>query len=269
MRRGIALLALGVALSAATGISAASLPRPALVPNAVAFRDRLHGVIGTGFRYCPSRGCRTAGTVSLTSDGGRTWHVVLRTGRPVVAIGYDGPAVTARLDDGLNLRSGDRGRHWHPWVAPGPALGPCPAEMLPHIDGTWALCTGEGGAGSMAKSVYRFTSTGARRVAYTPFDGHGGYGGISGFGYPLGIAGGSGGFGLIWESRGTLYVTNDGGHHWVGKPGVAVPELDFGLGAVVLGRAVGFVLLQRGSFAERLLETTDAGRTWRVVHRWG
>src|SRR5205814_3730789 len=109
---------------------------------------------------------------------------------------------------------------------------------------------------------------GWRRVAYTPFAPPGrSYGGIAAFGYPLGLAMAADGFGLIWESRGTLYVTRDGGSHWNGLPKVAEPEVDFGLSGAALRGGVGFVLLRRGGV--RLLETSDAGRTWHAVHRWG
>ena len=54
--------------------SSASLPRSALVPNAVAFIDRKHGLLGTGWENCASKywHCRLQGTISVTSDGGRT-----------------------------------------------------------------------------------------------------------------------------------------------------------------------------------------------------
>jgi photosystem II stability/assembly factor-like uncharacterized protein len=115
----------------------------------------------------------------------------------------------------------------------------------------------------MRKAVYRLGAHGWRRVDH----------GLSIGGYPLGMAMADNGFGLIWESRGTLYVTRDSGSHWIGEPKVAVPEVDFGVSGVALPSGKGFVLLLRGYglrgyVHERLLETTDAGRTWRVVHRW-
>jgi photosystem II stability/assembly factor-like uncharacterized protein len=77
------------------------------------------------------------------------------------------------------------------------------------------------------------------------------------------------GFGLIWESRGTLYVTRDGGSHWTGLPKVARPEVDFGMSASALPHGVGFVVLAKGGTeTRRLVETTDAGRSWRVVYIW-
>jgi photosystem II stability/assembly factor-like uncharacterized protein len=89
------------------------------------------------------------------------------------------------------------------------------------------------------------------------------------YGYPQGIAMATDGFGLIWESRGTLYVTRDGGRQWSGLPKVAQPEVDFGVAGVVLRHSVGFVILSSGGTEKRrLIETTDAGRSWRVVHMW-
>jgi photosystem II stability/assembly factor-like uncharacterized protein len=133
---------------------------------------------------------------------------------------------------------------------------------------TWSLCTGEPGAGNQGKAVYRDeVGRGWVRVAYTEILGRS-HGGISSYGYPVGIAGAeSGGFGIIWESRGTLYVTRNGGRRWVGLPRVSDPELDFGGWASVLSRGVGFVILEQAG-RTRLIETTDAGRTWRIVHRW-
>jgi photosystem II stability/assembly factor-like uncharacterized protein len=87
------------------------------------------------------------------------------------------------------------------------------------------------------------------------------------FGYPLGIAMARDGFGVIWESRGTLYVTRDGGSHWTGLPKVARPEQDFGLSGAALPRGVGYVLLSN-SGRIGLIETTDAGRSWHVVRHW-
>jgi photosystem II stability/assembly factor-like uncharacterized protein len=125
----------------------------------------------------------------------------------------------------------------------------------------------------MGKAVYRLTARGWRRVAWTTLAGRA-HGGISSYGYPLGLAMADDGFGLIWESRGTLYVTRDGGSHWRGLPRVAEPEVDFGRSASALPHGVGFVLLARGTEEPRphqqlqLLATRDSGRTWQLRHRW-
>lgn len=249
-------------------------PRVALVPNAIAFRDPSHGLLGTGWTSCKNSafGCRQQGTISLTTNGGRTWKVVLRTPRPVVWVRITGRDEWARYDDGENLRSADGGRTWRPAVPPPELASPCPWALAftTHVVVTtpggreWALCAGQGGAGNMGKAVYRLTANGWKHVAYTPF-GPGGYGGISPYGYPVGIAMADDGFGLIWESRGTLYVTRDGGSHWTGLPRVARPEIDFGQSGAALPHGVGFVLLGE---RRRLLVTRDGGRTWHIAYRW-
>jgi hypothetical protein len=246
----------------------------ALVPNAIAFRDPRHGLMGTGWESCASGngafGCRPQGTVSITSDGGRTWKVLFRTPRPVVSVGIQGRNEQVRFDDGETLGSSDAGRHWAPVVV-GPGISSqCPRAMQSFVSGDWVLCTGVAGVGDQSKSVYRYTAHGLKRIAYTPFGPTGtGYGGIDVHGYPQGIAMAKDGFGLIWESRGTLYITRDGGSHWIGLPTVARPEVDFGMSGVALRGGVGFVVLALGgSESRRLLETTDAGRTWRVVYVW-
>jgi photosystem II stability/assembly factor-like uncharacterized protein len=230
---------------------------PPPVPLAVAFRDPAHGVLGT------SR------TIELTADGGKTWRIVLRTPRPVVSVSFSDGAAWARYDDGENLRSANGGRRWAPAV---PVLPPpdsvCPqGTWRSYSSGGWALCTTQGGAGNMGKSVYRLGAKGWTRVAYTAFGPGRSYGGIGVFGYPLGIAMARDGFGVIWESRGTLYVTRDGGSHWTGLPKVARPELDFGLSGAALRHGVGYVLLSFGGGVS-LIGSRDAGRSWRVVHRW-
>jgi hypothetical protein len=238
---------------------------PPPVPLAVAFRDPAHGVLGT------SR------TIELTADGGKTWRVVLRTPRPVVSLFFFDGVGWARYDDGENLRSTDGGHGWAPAVPMLPADVICPQGTMQSwisytpAGSTWALCVTQASAGSEGKSVYRLSAKGWKRVAYTPFapPRPGGYGGISLYGYPLGIAMAQDGFGVIWESRGTLYVTRDGGSHWTGLPKVARPEVDFGASGAALPHGVAYVLLSNGAVkGRRLIGTGDAGRTWHVVHRW-
>lgn len=232
---------------------------PPPLPAAIAFRTPSDGLLGT------SR------DVELTADGGRTWRVVFRAPRPVVSISFDaGGRPRAVLDDGENLAPARGWRDWRPTLAPGPTYSPCPpAYSVSRTSDLWTLCIGQASAGAAGKAVYRWTPAGEQRVAYTPFPPPGrGYGGISLGGYAEGIAMAHDGFGIIWESRGTLYVTRDGGSLWIGLPHVAEPEVDFGLSGSALPHGVAFVLLERGGTHVRLLETTDAGRRWSVVHRW-
>jgi photosystem II stability/assembly factor-like uncharacterized protein len=269
MRAGIALVVV-VAASGAVATAAArssAIPRSGLVPSAVAFSDASRGLLGTGELGCsdPTAHCRLRGTIQRTTDGGRTWRIVRRTPWPVVSVSIDAEGDWAQLGDGETLHSRNGGKTWSPDVPETLQATPCPPplDIYVHQDVVtahheWALCAGEGSAGEMRKAVYRLGAHGWRRVDH----------GLSTFGYPLGMAMDDSGFGLIWESRGPLYVTRDGGSHWLAEPKVAVPEVDFGLSGAALPHGTGFVLLLRSERNQRLIETTDAGRTWRVLHRW-
>jgi photosystem II stability/assembly factor-like uncharacterized protein len=219
--------------------------------------------MGTGWQGCTNGpfGCKPQGTISITSDGGKTWKVLLRTPRAVVSVAVDGRHERAVFDDGETIGSSDVGLHWVPVVAgPGFVAGPCPTGSFEYDIPDWALCAWGASAGSQSKALYRLRASGWKRVAAN---------GISSYGYVQGIAMASDGFGVIWESRGTLYVTRNGGRDWTGLTHVAAPEVDFGASAVALRHGVGFVVLAHGGTkARRLIETTDAGRTWHVVHRW-
>lgn len=269
------MLAVGTTLAALSGSTAlarssGSLPPAALFPNAVAFADRSNGVLGTGYRYSGHDG----GSIELTSDGGRTWHVVLRTPRPVVFVTHFDGALWARYDDGENLRSTNGGRTWRPAVPPGPQFSTCPAGMTEAVNNgsrNWTLCTTEGGAGAMGKAVYHLTDKGWKRLAYTlfPQPRAKSVGGLSVLGYPLGISMATEGFGMIWEDRGPLYVTHDGGRHWTANPNLVVIDYDYGLSALALHHGVGYFLKSKGGAGgETLYKTTNASRTWHVVHRW-
>lgn len=255
-------------------LAVAPPPRVALVPNAIAFGDPRHGIMGTGWESCATGGgafgCRPQGTISVTSDGGTTWRVLLRTRRPVVQVTWAGRHEQARFDDGETIGSTDGGRHWAPVVA-GTATGlagPCPPFTVAFVVPSWALCGTQMSAGNQGKYVYRLTTTGWKLVSKTPF-GSKSRDGVASYGYVQGIAMAPDGFGVVWESRGTLYVTRNGGRDWTGLPSVAQPEVDFGVDAVALPHGVAFAILAGGGGEKRrLVETTDAGRTWRTVRRW-
>jgi photosystem II stability/assembly factor-like uncharacterized protein len=222
--------------------------------------------MGTGWQACAYQGgafgCKPQGTISITSDGGKTWRVLLRTSRPVVQVTVSGTHEQARFDDGETLGSSDGGRHWVPVVVPTTTgIGsPCPAGSQAFVVVNWAVCASQASAGNQMKLVYRLGVHGWKRLAAD---------GLSSYGYVAGLTMAPDGFGVIWESRGTLYVTRDGGSDWTGLTKVAAPEVDFGASAVALPHGVAFALLANGGGEKRrLVATTDAGRSWRVVHSW-
>jgi photosystem II stability/assembly factor-like uncharacterized protein len=308
------LVAVVAAVAAQAGTAA---PRRLITtPDSAVFWDAHDGVLGVGL-------CRTTrylcghGAVELTTDGGRSYRLVLRTGTPVTRIQRLGSDGAVAIDQGHAWRTLDGGRTWHLWDEhPGGSAelawdswptartgfgdilgaqgrvsllvtrdggrtwqrrrGPCQAAGVlldfPTPRSGWLVCVSEPGAGNQEKAVFRTRDGGHTWQAGAFARGMNGpkeRGGISLLGYPAGIAFAPNGFGLLWESRGTIYVTRDGGKNWQAKPRVALFDVDFGRGAAAFADGTAFVLLGNGGGpAARLIETRDFGRTWRVVRRW-
>jgi photosystem II stability/assembly factor-like uncharacterized protein len=251
----------------------------------------------------PRRGLLASGTaVLLTTDGGRRTHVVLRTkGRVIALQAFGANDAIVDLAGGHALRTLDGGQTWanfrhrfhadfvSPRVGIGVRLGryglvrgltrtedggrtwqaagsPCGGNssavivelVTPRLG--WTICLSQPGAGNQLKSVFR-TADGGRTWRRLRGD-------LGSYGYGEGASFAPDGFGLVWEGRGTLYVTRDGGDHWTPKPKVAQPEIDFGGGASAFSGGRGLVLLTRGGRSARLLATRDFGRTWQLVRRW-
>ena len=160
----------------------------------------------------------------------------------------------------------DGGRRWHRQETPCQGVAAIPDQVTARM--TWLMCLGEPGAGNEEKALFRTTDGGAhwRPLAHVQMT-RPAHGGIQSYGYPVGAAFSAAGFGILWESRGTLYVTRDGGAHWTPKPNVAHPEEDFGFGGAVFPGGRAFLLLAGGRPA-RLLETMNYGRTWHPIIRW-
>jgi photosystem II stability/assembly factor-like uncharacterized protein len=214
--------------------------------------------------------------VYRTLDRGRTWrpwHV--RTGAsfatPRIGLGFRTYAVGNAIRLAL-LRTSDGGRRWMTIRKPTKCFSEFPDIDLVTPRLGWVVCGGEPGAGNEEKAVFS-TRDGGRTWYEGASTEHMNHpverGGISMLGYPAGIAFAANGFGLMWESRGTLYVTRNGGKSWQAKPHLAVFDVDFGRGGSAFTDGTGFVLLGRGGGpTARLIETHDFGRTWHVVRRW-
>jgi hypothetical protein len=271
MRSGLAVL---VALVALVALSTASgSPYDRATPTAVAFADGMHGLLGMA--------SGRSGEIETTYDGGKTWQVVRHTSQRVIAAGFLHDAYYVQLNGGATYETDTTFRQWRR-VHGHLFRGYCPrswswsskttysADLVDtNIEKPWSICGGQPATGFQAKAVFR----GKTRVACTNFAdsrsvpcGRASYGGISGYGYPAGIAGAHGGFGIIWPgARGIVYVTRDGGRHWHGVS-VVRSDIDSGTWATTVGNT-GFVLVWREGHS-RLVKTTNAGRSWRVVHRW-
>lgn len=310
------LVAVFAAVAAQTGAAARAGTHLIVTPNSAVFWSAHDGLLGVGL-------CRTTrylcghGAVELTTDGGRTYQVVLHTGTPITRVQTLGASGAVALARGHAWRTLDRGRTWRRWdehaggssevaFASWPAArigfapflgtrgrvsllltrdagrtwkrqrGPCRATGLlldfPTSREGWVVCLGEPGAGNEEKSVFRTRDSGQTWQAGAAVEGMNNpkqRGGLSLLGYPAGIAFAPNGFGLMWESRGVVYVTRDGGDDWHAKQHLSIFDLDFGRGAVAFSDGTGFVLFGHGGGpAARLVETRDFGRTWHVVRRW-
>ena len=308
------LVVVVAALATQAGTAAPDSSRLITTPYSAVFLNGHEGLVGVG--ECRSRKYECGrGAVELTTDGGRTFHVVLRTGSPVLRVQTLGSTDAIALVHGHTWRTLDRGRTWHRWDEhPGGELayaswptarvgfatllgahgrvsllvtgdagrtwkrrqGPCSAFAAALLDFPtprlgWLVCGGQPGAGNEEKAVFRTRDAGHtwQKAASPEHLNHPQERGIPLAGYPAGIAFAPNGFGLLWESRGTLYVTRDGGKDWHPKPRLAVFDVDFGRGASAFADGISFVLLGHGGGPPtRLIVTHNFGRTWSVVRRW-
>jgi photosystem II stability/assembly factor-like uncharacterized protein len=309
------LVAIVAVVATQAGAAASARSRLFTTPNSAVFWNGHDGLLAVGECRSQKYECGD-GAVELTTDGGRSYRVVLRTGTPVMRVQTLGASGAIAIDKGHAWRTLDRGRTWHRWDEhPGGSseiayaswptaqagfasfLGahgrvsvlvtrdggrtwtrrraPCRAMSVlldfPTPNEGWLACLGEPGAGNEEKVFFRTHDAGRtwQKAASAEGMNHPREQGIPLLGYPAGISFSPNGFGLMWESRGTIYVTRDGGKNWHAKPRIAVFDVDFGQGASTFADGTGFVLLTfPGGARTRLLVTHDFGRTWGLAHRW-
>lgn len=207
-----------------------------------------------------------------TTDGGRHWSA-FRLRYPAsfatakLGLGYATHEVGNREEMAL-YETRDGGSTWQRQGTPCQGVAAIPDLVTSRL--AWLMCLGEPGAGNEEKVLFRTTDGGEHwhRLAHVQMT-RPAHGGIQSYGYPVGAAFSPTGFGILWESRGTLYVTRDGGAHWTPLPKVAQPEVDFGFGGAIFPGGRAFVLLAHGAGGSaRLIETKNYGRTWGPLIRW-
>jgi photosystem II stability/assembly factor-like uncharacterized protein len=234
-------------------------------------------------KVCTSRGC--PGQLLRSTDWGASWQDIGPPNLEQVTFGDAAHGLGTRLVGAGTpgsrtqlVASGDGGRTWHATTNPCAAsheLGDVRSVSLVTRSRGWALCVNLYGVGNAGKSVFRTGDGGAHwrrllNVQLTDSAHQSHSGGIGLYGYPEGIAFAPNGVGLLWESRGTLYLTWNAGRSWNPLRKVSQPELDFGASAsVVPGRA--FALLGRneaGAFITRLVATRRNYAGWQEVRSW-
>jgi photosystem II stability/assembly factor-like uncharacterized protein len=217
---------------------------------------------------CGTRLLSPCATQLLVSrDGGQHWA----PRRSVVEV----PSIPSRLV-AYAFRSGNTwrlkrtvngGRTWST------LKGPCPladgvATSFASKHRGWVVCTAQAAMGSQPKSIYETVDAARSWKLVANGSWKRSRGGLSVFGYPAGISFTSKGRGLLWEARGGLYLTEDGGRHWKGTAGTA-PERREGISGWFASKRQAFLLLQDDPARRyELLRSDDGGRSWHVIRSW-
>jgi photosystem II stability/assembly factor-like uncharacterized protein len=295
-----AILGLTVVASAA----ATNLTSNAPAPHAIAFLDARHGVLGTDrtletsddggrtwtvryhgrgpFTLVNERGGRrvwaTAPRRSLAStDGGLTWRRLAR--RPVSGVAFGIPTLGWDVKE-RELPRGDTeawlsetrdgGRNWRRMrrVCNDFDYGFAGLSHVAEGHG-WIVCVGQPGTGMQMRAILETRDGGttwSMRACGCPRPVARGR--ITWSGYPRGLRFTPAGDGVLFQFRGEpIVVTHDGGRTW--RNWVGRPEVDFEVDASIVSSRLIYALAGSGHGDARLLLTTDGGRDWRLVRRWG
>jgi photosystem II stability/assembly factor-like uncharacterized protein len=212
---------------------------------------------------CGSPPFECQGTLLRSGDAGRTWRSAasgaFAPSFATPAIGWAVSAVTGDLHADI-LATADGGANWRPISSPCKGERPTVrAVSLPTPARGWALCAGLPGAGQQMKAVYVSDDGGKTwRLAGDP----------GGGGYAAGLFFRPNGVGWLWESRGGMLATADGGRTW--RPvGVTRAEVVEARSVWFPSDRTGFALLRDNERRVWALDRTDdGGATWTTVHTW-
>jgi hypothetical protein len=206
-----------------------------------------------------------------SDDLGHSWMVVSR--RRLTELGFATSLIGWALapdrrvveDPGLIVETRDGGKSWRQ------LRNPCRHSYdtrlaIGSVARRWALCLGEPTVGVQAKALYATEDGGVTWQLRTRVGASGstvGVGlGLSGYG--LGIAFQPSGRGWLWEARGSVLTTRDGGRVWKTLP-ISSPE-------VVEARSLSFVSARVGYgvfvYRPTIRATHDGGFSWTTLHSW-
>ncbi len=129
---------------------------PGFLPTDTGFWDTSHGLVA-GRIDCQTCADKTSGAIAITSDGGRSWHVVLTTANPAHVTVARGTSSAWVWAGGERLRSADFGATWQRLHIG----GVIPESFINASDG-WGFfpVPGSGGYGSGAVVIARTTDGG-------------------------------------------------------------------------------------------------------------
>ena len=200
-----------------------------------------------------------------SSDGGETWQELpfnqaVSPSFDSATHGFAFAGINGDFDPRRFVVSADGGVSWQR------ADGPCKPEEAFVADASakkvWALCLYDAAVSNQEKAVYASVDGGhswRRKVNVHIFKcSHG----LCSLGYPTSVSFSPEGLGFISQDDFGGYISRDGGKRWklLRKVGEAVS-------AGMLSRRSGYVLTYRDRRAV-LLETSDAGHSFRGVHSW-
>jgi photosystem II stability/assembly factor-like uncharacterized protein len=249
LRHATEALALATLFSGQLSAPVSAARAPDFQPVSIAFLDRQHGVLAEEDWSCGKpRGCPAR--ILVSDDGGRRWTVTVSATRPLRLDAVRGSS-DVRASTGMGvIESRDRGVTWRRVLAHPAAVSFATARdggMIPTaatLDrSVTLLATRDGG-----RSWHRRSN---------PCRGD--------FGLTAALSLTSPTRGWVWEDRGWLLMTSDGGTHWQ-KSSITRPDAIAAQSASRLDDEIGYVLLRGCSV--RLVRTADAGRSWTTVKRW-
>lgn len=234
-------------------------------------------------------GSNPKGTLLVSNDGGQ--HFTRLAATALTSIDFvstaDGWAVsTSSMWNGKLVYTHDGGRTWTVQSLPkrtsstgsslGPAVGGSP-QSVSFADSTHGMLleTGQPGAGQQPKALLQ-TNDGGKTWHWTlsvGMDSSGGSHGLGSGGYADGIdvTPGNPSRAYIWESRGPLAVTSDGGQTW-SSVALTKPEVTEAAWVSMLSASDGYALvhdMSTGTSRFVVEKTTDGMKSWTAVHRWG
>jgi hypothetical protein len=211
--------------------------------------------------------------VRYSGDGGNDWLTRATTDLNDVSFvdATNGWGLSKVFANGQRIeRTTDGGKTWRTSPVPCPSSAPTGVDVsFVEPQRGWLLCAGPGGAGNANRAVLAYDGARWHVVSQAVLGGPRS-GGLTSAGYPIGIDFLSDGHGWMWSNRAVgLLATTDAGVSWH-RVGDVPNGASTAIGSVwFLPDATGFAILDNGdAHVTQLIETTNGGRTWRVVQQW-